>query len=465
MPKSKKSPGTTKPLIITYEESKNRDHDLLISSNRPTSVTENQGDHVSPYVWIIYGIKKRVEHILQSEIEELFRHKNRKSLREKRRGLYDFVSHIAALHPNNNKVNKLYENIDLALEDYNENRNKKTNIRNKIEEIKNSPTTPIQEINLTKQAIRSEYNQNLNSIESLIKRIVNIILTFYNHIPYTSFRKLNAKKITEAIDEKELKKFQAEDREGSKVNQNKNQIEGIIAESIEIKDIPAERAKIKSLIEIMAEVMHYPEITNEELLGLLRSEVTSGGIKLEKARDNSKETLILLLARHIYITFLTFPELKERLTENTIVELFVNRIIKGGEDGKFGWPKFKDNENIQDIQGQTILKIEELNKRAEELSYIKREQYEELESSPDVYPDVSSDEEDNPVRRNILPDLNIAEQQNLEKTKEELRETNEKLIAAYVRIKELENLIDQPLTNPRQQNITPLKPDDKNLEI
>ena len=229
---------------------------------------------MSPYVWIIYGIKKRVEHILQSEIEELFRHKNRKSLREKRRGLYDFVSHIAALHPNNNKVNKLYENIDLALEDYNENRNKKTNIRNKIEEIKNSPTTPIQEINLTKQAIRSEYNQNLNSIESLIKRIVNIILTFYNHIPYTSFRKLNAKKITEAIDEKELKKFQAEDREGSKVNQNKNQIEGIIAESIEIKDIPAERAKIKSLIEIMAEVMHYPEITNEELLGLLRSEVT-----------------------------------------------------------------------------------------------------------------------------------------------------------------------------------------------
>jgi hypothetical protein len=319
--------------------------------------------------------------ITKDEIDELFKLANRDSLRGKRNKLYNFISQVAALHPS--KAESLYLAVDKILEQYNTVRAKKTVLRQDTRELQENPALIGKSLSLALGSIEQMYNKNGEHVRHTLTEITRLVLTFYNHIPHTAYFP--------------IKGFAATSSEGSMVRSAISGIEQTIIVSRNLTDNNAKQANLERIITWVSNLMHYPEITNEAVLGEHRGYTLTNKTNLSQARDNELNNLVKALAKHLHITLAAYPELNSLFTQEQIVKPFVTRMIIGKEANKVLWPTFANQQAVDTIAAYVSYNLDWLEAQATQNSYKSRAKYSELESSDD------DEEPTKPVAKAIIP--------------------------------------------------------------
>jgi hypothetical protein len=100
----------------------------------------------------------------------------------------------------------------------------------------------------------------------------------------------------------------------------------------------------------MNSLIHYPEITDSKKLDEHKADNIQKGTKTSKPRNNDKDTLIMILSRHVHIFFSVHPEIKNTFNVNgELIDNFVDKFIDAGAS-KPNWPSFTSAEEIQSIK-------------------------------------------------------------------------------------------------------------------
>ena len=145
---------------------------------RGTSVLgSGQGDHVTSYALIKKGFSRA---LLGLELEGV---ENLSDLRDGRGIIYDYISTVAVLDGDNR--NSLYESVNRTLDGYNERRFK----QNFVQAVEALPDATLRDKNL-----RKIYISNGHAICDSFREMAESTLTFFNHIPQTSFLRIDTYK-------------------------------------------------------------------------------------------------------------------------------------------------------------------------------------------------------------------------------------------------------------------------------
>jgi len=100
----------------------------------------------------------------------------------------------------------------------------------------------------------------------------------------------------------------------------------------------------------MNSLIHYPEITDSAKLSEHQAENIDKKGKHNQPRNNDKDTLIMILSRHVHIFFSVHPEIKNTFNANgELIDNFVDKFIGKGVS-KPNWPSFTSAEEIQSIK-------------------------------------------------------------------------------------------------------------------
>jgi hypothetical protein len=370
----------SKSISVKYDVDKAKSEgELDIGSKRGTSVLGAlQGDHVTAYSLIEYGFIRALSKLKTEEVEQLFELRHRNSLREKRNHLYTFISSVAALDWERRE--ELYSMVDGILRDYNRNRTKKKVLREETKRVKEDESLSGTNLSLALGAIEGKYKDNGTKIRDALTEMVRLLLTFYNHIPGTSYFP--------------VKGFTPVD-ESATIRNSKRDLPLAVFEIVKfMAENQSERAltlKVQSvLLPNVLGLFHYPEITDESALGEHRGVTLTNKTKLSMSRDNDRNSLITMLTRHLHIIFSIYrDELSTDFVRDEITRLFVDSVIRG-EKGKtnIGWPSFRND--IESITNEVKAGLKAGRDAVENSHYTKRKQYtDEL---------VSSDDEDEPTR-------------------------------------------------------------------
>ncbi len=384
------SKPASKSIVVTFSPEK--DYEFGIDGRGTSVLGKLQGDHVTAYGLVEMGFYRALSSLESEEVFELFELENRNSLRERRGKVYDFISAIAALDSSRNAVS-LYKRVDSILEEYNEQRNLKTNLRADTKKAQEDAGLDGKNLKRVLQSIESEYKENGDFVRESLLKMVGLVMTFYNHIPNTAYF---------AIPE-----FEAGKDEGSAVRTSTKALENIVktAEPFSKIDSVAARNKITillgSAVDNISNLIHFPEIipvnytdkkgkvttkSVDEFLGEHRAKTLADGARTTaKARDNTEQSLTSALTKHMHITFATYPELEEVFTSDEVVNSFVKKVIGGrnGEPNDMGWPSFNNNAAIGRISLAVRSGLESLKDKAREKHYTSYEEYDDLVSSDD----------------------------------------------------------------------------------
>lgn len=284
--------------------------------------------------------------------------------------------------------------------------------------------------------INLKYRINGELIRESLLKIVRLVMTFYNHIPNTSYF---------AIPE-----FEAPRNEGPKVKASLNQISSLITTE------PNTRTE-QDLAEVVGNIVnliHLPEIidviyedkngkkitkTIDETLGEHRAKTLSDGAKKTKARDNSKDELVSALAKHMHIIFAIYPELEQVFNRELLIKSFIEKFIEGrnGDCTDMGWPSFinqKDKDQICELVKEKLKVFEEKTQKKHYTSY---EKYKNL---------VSSDDEEETTE----PRVRIAKPkaETLQKTKPEVVSPDEAILKELADLRRFKKIIETKTTIP-----------------
>lgn len=381
-------------------------HKLTITGRATSVLGKLQGDHVTAYALVEKGLHRAISGVTDAEVGELYELANRDSLRHRRGKLYEFVSSIAVLDQKN--IDKLYNGIHSILEDYNESRESKTELREETKRLQNDESLIGKNLSSALKSVEASYNKNGKLLRDTLTEICRLILTFYNHIPRTSYLP--------------IKGFEAASNEGSTIRNSLTAIDKELVDYMKYDDssIASRTAKnnhLNKIIKSIANLMHYPEITNDKILTKHQSDAIASTVKLIEPRDNRKSNLIKALARHLHIVSTAYPELKEELIRDSSIKDFVTLMIRGKD--KELWPKYSKNKSIKEISESVKVELEEIQEQLGENRYINNDYYIVLESSSD------EDEPTKPRKKGDNTDL-LRELDELRKYKQIMEEAIKK---------------------------------------
>lgn len=333
----------SKTLTPSYGPSKAKGSnfwELDIKGRAPSVLTYGtsspQGDHVTAHRLIEEGLFRRLGSLSGDEVEALFDLKNRTLLRQRRSALYDYVSAIAALDLD--RKDSLYLALDEILISYNEARHSKAEIKQRVAEFHGDKSLVGTPYEGALKSQESRFRENGEKIRGVFGDISSLLLTFYNKIPHTAYHYIEG--FTEESGDIKV----ARTRIGEVLGWMKSQPQGVAIPSIALA------TKRPQVVDVMNSLIHYPEITDKAKLDEhVADNLTKKG-KTNQPRDNSKDTLVTLLSRHVSIFFAVYPELKNAFNQGgELIDDFVDKFIgKGSADPN--WPSFKSDAEIQSIK-------------------------------------------------------------------------------------------------------------------
>ncbi len=419
----KKNPDETQSLELTGRAP--ADISIIDSRGKKQS---RQGDHVITHALPKHGILKEFQNLNLDEIEDLSAY-----LRDRREGLYNFISAIAILEVD--RRGELYGALDQALDDYNDRRIKKAD----IDRLRSLVDSHIPEE--SKKYFHDNFQQQLDSngrtmIDS-VGRIAEAVMTFYNKTPLTAFLQIegfedaagSGGKVTaileslddfdilrESFSESHLKDEsqalekaqkaleQATERQKPKLQATLEQAQGVLTS----KEQSLDEAFLHHSMQQLSGLIFYPEITSEEAL---RKHAEQSGNK-ERIRDNSQGSLEAAIAKYVHVLSATYPELPEKLfdlsnegktwnegksggeTEKSkkdealtfVTQIFTRHLITSSYQSKLerhaqGWPTFANEAKIQEIGGNATALVHQYKELQEEHSYQKTSGYRSRASS------------------------------------------------------------------------------------
>ena len=378
----------TKPLTPSksikpnYSPSKANVYKLDMGTKRAPSVLtygnySPQGDHVTAYRLVEEGLYNKLSELSADEVDALFNLENRNLLRERRSALYDYVSSIAVLDLT--RKESLYLALDQVLVSYNEDRHKKTEIRQNVTTFHDDSTLVGLSYEEALKGQESRFRENGEKVRGIFSNISALLLTFYNKIPLTTFHGIDGFK------------------EGSgdiKISKNKiDQVNKWIKEQSGDVEISSSVLSVKRapIVEAMNSLIHYPEITDSAKLEAHQTENIQKQGKKNQPRNNTKDTLIMILSRHVHIFFSIHPEIKNTFNANgELIDNFVDKFIDAGAS-KPNWPSFTSAEEIQSIKDGVKDGVKELEESVSAHHY---SLWKETKKASGVYDlDSSEDEE------------------------------------------------------------------------
>ena len=348
-----------------------------LSGRAPSVLCSAQGDHVTAYRLVEEGLYKKLSELTLDERENLADIDNRDLLRARRSGLFDYVSALAVLDLN--RKDSLYLALDQVLISYNQNRHKKTEIRQNVTTFHNDPTLVGLAYEEALRGQEAKFNENGEKIRGIFTRTAELLLTFYNKIPHTAY--FNIKGFEEGAGDIKTAK--------TKIDEVNKWIKGQSGD-VEISSsvLTAKRAPI---IEAMNSLIHYPEITDLAKLDAHLAENIDKQGKKNQPRNNDKDTLIMLLSRHVHIIFSVHPEIKNTFNANgELIDNFVDKFIDAGAS-KPNWPSFTSAEEIQSIKDGVKDGVKELEESVLENHYVQWKESKKTSYITDL--DSSEDEE------------------------------------------------------------------------
>ena len=360
-----------------------------LSGRAPSVLCSAQGDHVTAYRLVEEGLYKKLSELTLDERENLADIDNRDLLRARRSGLFDYVSALAVLDLD--RKDSLYLALDQVLISYNQNRHKKTEIRQNVTTFHDDSTLAGLAYEEALRGQEAKFNENGEKIRGIFTSTAELLLTFYNKIPHTAY--FNIKGFEEGPGDIKIAK--------TKIDEVNKWIKGQ-SEDAEISS-GVLTAKRTPIIEAMNSLIHYPEITDSAKLSEHLAENIDKQGKKNQPRNNSKDTLIMLLSRHVHIFFSVHPEVKNTFNKNgELIDDFVDKFIGKGES-KPNWPSFaSDDEEMQSIKNGVKNGVEELE---ESISAHHYSLWKESKKASHVYDLDSSEDEDIPTkpRMKIVP--------------------------------------------------------------
>lgn len=331
---------TSKALTLSYSKSKDQDLDdfeLDIRGRAPSVLTYAQGDHVTAHRLIEEGLFRSLSPLTNNEVEALFDLKNRNNLRTRRGLLYDYVSAIAVLDPDPRRRESLYQAIDEALLTYNKERHRKTEIKQNVVGFHRDPSLSGVAYKEALKGQEARFRENGEKLRDLFCTISALILTFYNKIPHTAYHYIDGFEEAAGDIKASITKI------GRVLTWMEEQRGTTVSSSV----FAVKRSEITK---VMTSLIHYPEITDRDKLTAHESENIDKKGKTNQPRNNSKETLIMILSRHIHIFFSVYPELKRTFNRNDeLIDDFVDKFIGRGTQNP-NWPSFTRSAEIRSIK-------------------------------------------------------------------------------------------------------------------
>jgi hypothetical protein len=376
----------TKPLkpstVIKPNYSPSRDRNSRVwnfdlKKRAPSVLCLAQGDHVTAYSLLEEGLYKKLDELTIDERENLSDIGNRDLLRTRRSELFDYVSSLAVLDLT--RKESLYLALDRVLVSYNEYRHKKTEIRQNITTFHDDSTL----VGLAyEEALRGQearFNENGEKVRNIFINVSELLLTFYNKIPHTAYFYIEGFKEGPG----KIKNAKTEIDQVSKWIKGQSGDVKISSSVLSVKRAP--------IVEAMNSLIHYPEITDSKKLDEHKADNIQKGTKTSKPRNNDKDTLIMILSRHVHIFFSVHPEIKNTFNVNgELIDNFVDKFIDAGAS-KPNWPSFTSAEEIQSIKDGVKDGVMELEDRVSAHHY---SLWKESKKASHVYDlDSSEDEE------------------------------------------------------------------------
>lgn len=367
--------------LINASYTKEDDYYKMSIHGRARSVLGNsQGGHVTAYRLIEEGLYRALSELKNSEVEELHHLQNRNSLRDKRFKLYNFISAVSALieKPEEDAKfdSKFFQDYKIfqskfnaLLEKYNDQRFKKTEIRNRRYELQSDQSLTEDNFKNISKEIEGRYKTNGQLMREFFIEATRLLLTVYNKIPKSSFF--------------EVEGFGSKAGEGSRVREAIKSIKNNIEKCYAIKDNSAAlQVKLSNnIVPALLELIHYPEITEfqkikngtritkktSELLVANLIKTENYGSSLAKPRNNSNEDLVKILARHIHIAVAIYPELTEIFDCSELINDFVSKFVTRKE---FGWPSYNNQHKINNLAKEVDTEFNRLQLLSLERNYI-----------------------------------------------------------------------------------------------
>lgn len=348
----------TKPLTPSksikpnYSPAKVKNSDVWrfdLSGRAPSVLCSGQGDHVTAYSLLEEGLYKKLGELTIDERENLADIGNRDLLRKRRSELFDYVSALAVLDLT--RKESLYLALDQVLVSYNKDRHKKTEIRQNVTTFHDDSTLVGLSYEEALRGQEAKFNENGEKVRNIFINVSELLLTFYNKIPHTAYFYIEGFKEGPG----NIKKAKTE------IDQVNKWIKGQSGD-VEISSsvLTAKRAPI---VEAMNSLIHYPEITDLAKLDAHQAENIDKQGKKNQPRNNTKDTLIMLLSRHVHIFFSVHPEIKNTFNANDeLIDDFVDKFIDAGAS-KPNWPSFTSAEEIQSIKDGVKDGVKELEDR------------------------------------------------------------------------------------------------------
>ncbi|KIE05142.1 hypothetical protein NF27_EY02380 [Candidatus Jidaibacter acanthamoeba] len=318
----------SKQIVAKFRiDHKDREFKLALKGRGTSVLGSAQGDHVTAYGLIERGIKRAVEGIIINDNDAMT-----VDPRPQRSRLYDFLSAISILDGNDR--NELYSQVTPFLQSYNSQRFKLTEIRKMEQDLKsegnnlNSMEAQLAELEgivqknpknsklkniqteLSNQLVKQieSYSLRLNRFEedkdrklqrnyylicTTLSDIAEVILTFYNHIPKTTFLRIPG--------------YAPEGNEGTRVQNALNNLSKI---EKDLEEYSPNHSLTQHGVGLVADnlwqLFHYPKIKGSGAL-LEHAEATRKLSRRAIARTNDLDDLILVASRHLHIAFAAFP--------------------------------------------------------------------------------------------------------------------------------------------------------------
>ena len=411
------SSKTVKPSYSPSKVKGSHALDFTIAGRAPSVLTYGtnspQGDHVTAHRLVEEGLFRRLSVLTVDEVETLFDIENRTHLRKRRSALYDYISAIAILDPV--RKESLYLALDSALLTYNSQRHKKTNIKDSVKELHESEVvgTPYLEALRGQEA---RFRENGEKMRNLFRDVSALLMTFYNKIPHTAYHYIEGFK-EEAGDIKVAKTKVGEVLEWLERN-------GADGHVISSAALAAKRPEVAS---VMNSLIHYPEITDEAKLAAHVAENIDKKGRSNKPRNNSKATLIEILARHVHIFFAVYPELKINFDEHgDLTDDFVDKFLGVGA-AKPNWPSIASNaDQLKSVKDGVKAQIVVLENSLTDNHYghwkaARIAAGEDLDSSDDENIETKPRTKPAPVAAKALVHIEVEEFEDMQKELERLR--------------------------------------------
>ena len=327
-----------------------------------------QGDHVTSYGLIEYGCRKILDQLSKEE-DEFCEFRARKLTKNRRSTLFSFISSVTAVDEDNYRRSVFAQELTSIITDYNNKRHSKKKLFQDTREAKSSSDKA------TLLEIEKKHNQNAQFLQEVLGQMVVLILSFYNKINRSAYFPINFIKDNKS--------------EGNNIKKALQKIgSDITFLERQFKAQKYYQNELNIAVSSIYTLFYYPQISEESKIKNMH-DMSNNALKYYcfDHRDNAVENLCLSIARHLYFVFIIFNELSDVNLQNAIMKSFVNKVIDGGKDSKFGWPCFKNQkpEVIDKVQKD----LDKIKNRAKEYYQQDSQQYLDIASS--------SDEDETPI--------------------------------------------------------------------